>query len=266
MAEPKLKELIAVFAAWCPEDKCEQWDNVGLLMGSAEQTVGRVLVALDASRPVIDEAIREKFDAVFTHHPLIFHPVSSLCSDTPEGENLTLLAQNGIAVYSAHTNLDKAPGGVCDALAKKLGLNDIEPMDADEDGFGLGRVGTLPKVMTSREAAGWVSKALQCPVKWLDVKNASITRMAVVGGSGGDEIDAAVKAGAQALVTGEVKHHQALQAKQIGLTVIDAGHAATERVILDEMVNRLQKAANALQWDVTIRKAENGSEPWSWLR
>ncbi len=212
----------------------EEWDNAGLLIGSPDNEVNRVLVALDATPAALEAAKAMGADLIVTHHPVIFSPLKVLDSDgIPYA-----LAAAGIDVISAHTNADKADGGVNDVLAARLGLRDLR---ATEDGFC--RIGTLAEPTDATAFARTVAAALNTTVR---VNGGDIIRtVAVCGGSGGDFI-AELAGEVDAFVSGEVRHHQWLEANALGVTVIEAGHYATEVPIVDTLCRWLQEAFPAL--------------------
>lgn len=132
-----VREILAWLEQLAPREMKMDWDNVGLLCGSENRKVRRVLVALDPFLHVAEEAAELEADLILTHHPLIFHPLRSVTDADPTGETIRFLIQHDIAAINAHTNLDQAPGGVNDKLAECLGLQDvvvIDPQGADTFG------------------------------------------------------------------------------------------------------------------------------------
>lgn len=213
-----------------PFSVAEEWDNVGLLIGNPADEVTRVLVALDATPAVVKAAKSAGADLIVTHHPVIFEPLKSLDS----GSAPYALAAAGISVISAHTNADKADGGVNDVLAERLGLTDVR---VTQDGFC--RVGVLPTPTDADTFAKSVAAALNTDVR---VNGGGTVRtVAVCGGSGGDFI-ATLAGKIDAFVSGEVRHHQWLEANDLGITVVEAGHYATEVPIVDTLYRWLQEA------------------------
>lgn len=214
-----------------PAETAETWDNVGMLVGAPAQPVTRLLVCLDITRTVVEQAAAIGAQLIVSHHPVIFSPLRTL----PTAHPVYALAAAGLAAIAAHTNLDKAPGGVNDALAAQLGLHDIQTA-AD----GLCRIGTLEQPLLAESFAGYVAAALHTPVR---VCNPDVTvhRVAVCGGSGGDYF-AQLQAVCDAFVTGEVRHHEWLEAVQSGKAVVEAGHFATEVGVVPVLARRLAEA------------------------
>jgi dinuclear metal center YbgI/SA1388 family protein len=208
----------------------EEWDNVGLLIGNPADEVSRVLVALDATPDAVQAAKAMGADLIITHHPVIFEPLKTLDSHSIP----YMLAAAGIAVISAHTNTDKACGGVNDVLAARLGLTDLR---VTEDGFC--RIGTLARPTEADTFAKMVADTLDTAVRTNG--GDTIRTVGVCGGSGGDFI-APLAQEIDAFVTGEVRHHQWLEANALGVTVLEAGHHATEVLIVDTLCTWLKEA------------------------
>lgn len=230
----ELQQICRFMEQWAPPALAEEWDNPGLLV-DAGSLVRRVLVTLDITPAVVEEAHRLGCQLVVSHHPVIFKPVRRLQS----ADAAFLLARYGISALCAHTNLDAAEGGVNDVLAGLLELEDVQPLE------GLGRVGDRDSISPA-QLAEQVGKLLNTPVLLADAGR-PITRVAVVGGSGGEFFEAAARAGAQCLVTGEASHHHGLDALEQGVSVIVAGHFATEWPIVPEMARRLRQAFGELE-------------------
>lgn len=348
----QLQQLIGACAAIAPEALAEEWDNVGLQVGTPDAFVERVLLTLDVTPAILDEARARGVQSVIAHHPLIFRPLRSLREDQPEAALVAGFVRAGIALYVMHTNLDLVRPGTSDALADKLGVRetapllpltravgeaqyklvvfvptadaarvrlamgdaqtgiignyshcsfsalgtgsfrplpgahpaigqvgvqeevaeervevlvsarqlprvlaamlaahpyeevayDLYPLAPHPTGAGLGRVGRLDAACSLRELAERVRERLGgARLQIVGERARSVARVALCGGSGGDLVDAAVAAGADVLITGDVKHHQALHALDRSLAVIDAGHDATERPVLELLETRLRE-------------------------
>lgn len=224
-----VQDVYAFLNDRAPFATAEEWDNPGLLVGCPQKEVHRVLVALDATAGALDTAAAIGADLIVTHHPVIFAPLKRLSAD---GIPYRLAAAD-IALIAAHTNLDKAEGGVNDTLAARLGL---EKVTTAEDGFT--RIGVLPNEMTAKAFAAHVAEVLNAPVRYAGER--PVTTVAVCGGGGGDFIAGCAPL-ADAYVTGEVKHHEWLEnAGRIG--IIEAGHYATEVPVVDTLAGWLVEA------------------------
>ncbi len=236
------------------------FDNAGFLVGRGETQVTKILVALDITPKVVAEAIALGVQLIVAHHPIIFNPVKSITDGDVTGRILLELAEHKIAAICAHTNLDAAQGGVNDCLANCLQLEDIAMLEVDgtdDQGrdYGIGRVGTVHQVgLTAQQYAKFVSQQLGTGgVRYVQGKSA-VSKVAVGGGSCGSMLHQAVKMGCDTFVTGDVKHDVFLEAAALGITLIDGGHGATERVVCPLVCNLLREKLE----DVDVLGTEAG--------
>lgn len=344
-----------------PRRLAESWDNVGLLLGSPAQTIHKVLLTLDVTEEVVEKAVQDGIDLIIAHHPLIFKSIHAIRTDLPQGKILSALLKSNIAVYAAHTNLDITTGGVNDALASALQLQDVQPlaissteklcklvvfippthvevvreaiteagaghigkyshctfltngtgtflplegskpfigesgkMEYIEEsrletifpekmsrrvikamlqahpyeevaydvyqlenkgiGSGLGRIGKLSAPMSFADFAIQVKTALGIDsVNVAGAPGGVVKKVAVCGGTGAGLLHKAAFAGADVLVTGDVKYHEAQEAAAIGIGMIDAGHFATEQPVLLHLKKYLYQCANEGKWSVDIQ-------------
>ena len=257
----KVSEILSFVETLAPASMAESWDNNGLLCGRMEQEVKTILVALDPFAGVIAEAIDEKADLILTHHPIIFdEPIKALNDETEIGRNLLNLSQHRIAAINAHTSLDQAPGGVNDCLAEKLGLGSvrvINPQGVDGQGrqWGLLRQGVVPEQPLSQFLAA-VKTALGCPGLRYVSGGKSVCKVAVGGGACASEMLAAVNAGCDTFVTSDVKYNGFLDAKALGVNLIDAGHYPTEQVVVPVLAKWLASGFPKVEILTTQRHKE----------
>ena len=222
---------------FAPFATAETWDNVGLLVGSPDMPVKRVLFALDVTEDVLAEAKAMCCELIISHHPVIFTPIKSLSA-----ENIVYkLVAAGIAVICAHTNLDLANGGVNDILTDIFELSDVRGLQMQENGCLLGRIGKLKTPITADNLALFVKQRLNAGAVRIIRGQDEISTVAVCGGSGCMLLHDAKKAGAQALITGEAKHNELILARELGITLIDAGHHNTEIVALMPLMKKFAK-------------------------
>ena len=246
-----VNDLVELLEELMPSNLAEDWDNVGLMVGRKGKTVKRILLALDLSKEVVEQAIAQKIDMIITHHPAIFKKLKRVVDNDWQQDLLLTLMENGIAVYSAHTNLDCVSTGVNDVLAKLLKLEDADILD---DSNGLGRIGCVEK-MTLTDYAKFVKTALKADYVIVGDAGKQVHKVAVCGGAGSDLIDLALAKGADTLVTGDVKYHSAQQAVFSGLNIIDAGHQPTELPVLDKLADRLSMRLVERDMDVVVNVA-----------
>lgn len=254
----RVGEALALLNQMFPPELAESYDNVGLLCGHPDWPADRILCALDLTEALLDEAERRGAQLLVTHHPILFHARKNLREDDPEGHLLARLVRSRLSLIAAHTNYDNAPDGVNDQLAACLQLRGVRPL---ENGL---RLGELPREMSAQEFAEHAGEALHAVVRpYAASSQARIRQVAVCGGAGSEFYSLAKAGGAQAYLTGEVHHHDALSAVAQGLVVLEAGHYETEQIAIKSLANRLQSAANALQYKVTVM--ESAEQPFARL-
>ena len=214
------------------------FDNAGFLVGRGDRTVDKVLVSLDITEEVVAEAAQLGCQLIVSHHPVIFFPAKSVTDATPDGRILLSLVEHNIAAVCAHTNLDAVCGGVNDALARKLGLTNIEQLkqdgvDSSGRPYGIGRVGNTAGVpMYAPAFAAFVKETLGANgVRFVDARR-PVRRVAVGGGACADMLKDALALGCDTFVTADVKYNGFLDAKALGVNLIDAGHYPTEQVVV----------------------------------
>ena len=229
-----VQDIYDFFDSIAPFDTQEPWDNSGFLIGSAAQDVTVAALALDITPGTIQMAKNAGAQLLISHHPVIFRPLKAVKANDPVYE----LSAAGLSAVCAHTNLDAAQGGVNDCLAQRLGLTDIEPLPIPSSETLLRR-GKLPDEMTALEFAALVGGKLGARAA-VAGGGKPIQTVAVCGGAGGEFVGE-VAGLADAYLTGEVKHHEFLLARQLGLTVAAAGHFETETPVLFPLARRLSE-------------------------
>ena len=233
-----VQDIFAFLKAAAPLELQADFDNAGFLIGHSDSEVQTVLLSLDVTDEVTEEAVQTGAQLIVSHHPVIFHPVRSItdvCADTVK---LLRLIENRIAVISMHTNLDIAEGGVNDVLMQVLGAETEGALDAD----GCGRVGHLPAPMVFEDFLAHCKKTLQ--VNGLRYVSAGkyVQRLAVMGGAGVDSMAQAAALGCDTYVTADIKYHDFLTAKELGINLIDADHFCTEDPVISDLRDRLSAA------------------------
>ncbi|MBE9004361.1 Nif3-like dinuclear metal center hexameric protein [Fortiea sp. LEGE XX443] len=235
----KIIDLISWFEEWANPAWCESWDNCGWQVEPGVlQESARVLVCLTPTLAVMEEAIALHANLIFAHHPLIFTPPKSFRRGEAIAEMVRLAFTHNIGIYTAHTNFDQVQDGTADVLAQILNLQEVTPIVPTVSGLGYGRVGVLEKLVTLQELLAVIQKQLAPPnlifSPTADLQQ-TISRVAVLGGSGASYISAVVKTGAQVYLTSDCKFHQFQESRDRGLILIDAGHYATERPACDRL-------------------------------
>ncbi|WP_374929683.1 Nif3-like dinuclear metal center hexameric protein [Kytococcus sedentarius] len=274
-----LADAVDVLDRMFPPDTALTGDVVGLTVGDPSAPVRSVLLAVDPTLAVIDEAVAGGHDLLVTHHHLLRSGLHAVVPTEPKGAAVLALAGGGVGLYSAHTNADVARGGVNDALAAAIGLQHVEPL-SEPEGQPLGRVGQLPGETTLEEFAHQLAGMLPGAPVGLRVagpREGRVERVAVLGGSGDREFEAVRAAGADVLVTADLRHHPVSEFREHGLLaarsggpdgpfLVDAGHWATESLWLRDagqrMVDEVRAATGAR---ITAMVSSTVTDPWDFV-
>jgi dinuclear metal center YbgI/SA1388 family protein len=264
----RLGEVIAALEARYDPALAESWDAAGLVCGDPDESVRRVIFAVDPTSAVVDDVIGMGAGLLVTHHPLLLTPVHGVPADDPKGRLVHRLIRSGAALFVAHTNADRAPAhGVNDALAAVLGLTDTTPLEPDggDPRAGLGRVGRLPEPLTLREFAAKAAAALPATVGGVRVAGdpeRTVRTVAVCGGSGGSLLAAAHAAGADVFLTSDLKHHLVSEAlESAGPALCDVAHFASEWPWLPVAADVLHRD---LSGRVEVAVSRRRTDPWTW--
>lgn len=252
-------ELIEKFEELAPSYLACSWDNPGLITGRRGKAIGKIAIALDATENVIDEAIKAGADLLLTHHPIIFKPVAKLDEDESLGRKLAKLIKADMCCYAMHTNFDAAPGCMADIVAKIMGVENRIPLETVEgyenEAFGIGFVADLKEEMYPNVLADYVKEKFNLPFVMYYAGDGTVVstpekdlpfmkklkRIAVCPGSGRGMLQRALSLGAEAFVTGDMGHHEGLDAVDAGMALIDAGHYGLERVFTGFMADFIEK-------------------------
>lgn len=253
----KCQEIMAKLEELSPAHFAQNWDNVGLLVGRPEKEVKSVYITLDATDEAIEEAVRLGADMVISHHPMIFKGIKQVRGDNFIGRRIIRLAQNDMSYFAMHTNFDIM--GMADAAADELKLRNREVLETTyEDEIsteGFGRFGTLPHIMTLRECAVFVKESFGISkVRVFGNEDEEVEKAAVCPGSGGSMIDAAVSLNADVYITGDIDHHEGIDAVAKGISVIDAGHFGIEKIFVPYMRDYVKRELPGLL--VYVNEAE----------
>ena len=238
--ELKVKDVVEVIEGFAPVSLQEGWDNSGLCIGSADAPVSSVLLGLDCTPELVDEAVACGADMIITHHPLIFSGLKKISPDNPVGEAVIKAIRAGISIYAAHTNADKVIAGVSGAMAARLGLVNVTILDDDGDGTGLGVVGDLPQPISADEAIRLVKDRFSLKaMRTSRPLEGEISRVAMCGGSGGSLIGAAIRSGAQLYLSGDISYHNFFT--KDGFMIMDIGHYESEIEIVEILFSLIKK-------------------------
>lgn len=250
-------QVIAELERLSPCFYAESWDNVGLLLGNRKQNVSKIYVALDATDEVVLEAVLLEADMIVTHHPLVFSAMKKITTDDFIGRRIVKMLENHISCYAMHTNFDVTH--MADLAADKIGLTTRSILYMTYEGeigkAGIGKVGLLPEVMTVSQCVELVKQQFELPkVKIFGEPLRRVQTVAISPGSGKSVIDCAVKAGAEMLITGDIDHHEGIDAVAKGLTIIDAGHYGLEHIFVPYVANYLESVCPEVEIVSAVKK------------
>lgn len=241
-------ELYALLNEKIPPSLSCEWDNDGLMCCPTPETpVSRVLVALDITGAVVKQAIEGGYDVIVSHHPMIFSPLSRIDPSNHTAKKVIDLCRAGISAMSFHTRLDAVEGGVNDVLASAIGLTDIRSFgNAGEE---IGRIGNLPTPMSIEKFAVYVKEAIGAEQLLVSDAGKTVSRVAVLGGSGSDDVLAACAAGADTYLSGEFKHNWLTDTPDLGINLLAGGHFHTENPVCAVLCRMIREADSTITVD-----------------
>ncbi|MDN4472555.1 Nif3-like dinuclear metal center hexameric protein [Demequina zhanjiangensis] len=265
----QVSDVIAALDQRYPPRLQESWDRNGLVVGRPDAVVEKVLLAVDPVIAIVEEAVDEDCDLIFTHHPLLLRGVTSVRADTSKGAVVHELIERGIALFNAHTNADAAAGGVADALAADLGVTDTVPLvpDAEDPSLGSGRLGRLVEPMTLHQFVERAANVLPPTAHGVRVAGdltATVETVAVLGGSGDSFLDLVRTTGADVYVTADLRHHPASEAREEALLgdgrpfLVDVAHSASEWSWLKDAATYLEETLGIETCVSTVT-----TDPWT---
>ncbi len=242
-----VRELYQYLDESIPTSLSCEWDNDGLMCcPEPQREVKRALVALDVTGEVVDRAIAGGYDLIVSHHPFIFKGLKGISDDSFVASKAIKLIRAGVSVFSFHTRLDAVEGGVNDVLSRMLGLSDTRHLGEE----GIGRIGTLDEDKDVYTFAASVKDALGCEGVFVSDGHRPCRRVAVLGGGGDDDLGAAIAAGADTYVSGELKYHSMTDAPDMGINLIEAGHFHTEAPVCTVLASMIRKACSDIECDI----------------
>lgn len=268
----KVKDIIRIMENYAPSKLKEDYDNVGLMVGDSNEEVTSILVALDATLEVIEEAIEKKCNLILTHHPILFLKPKTITNDSLLGKKIIKLIKNNISVYSSHTNLDSVEGGINDIAAQILGYDEftiIEKTSVPEYNNGKNGIGRLIKLNTPvklRELCEKVKNTFNTPfVRYTGEDDKEINTIAIINGSGEDFFAISKAKGADCIITGDTTYHYTSDVKEEGIAVIDAGHFATEWPPMMHFGKKFEKLLRENNFDNKVYISEKMQDPYKFV-
>jgi dinuclear metal center YbgI/SA1388 family protein len=259
----KVMEISKEIEEFAPKFLKEDYDNVGLMVGDSKKEVKRVLLSLDCTNEVIKEAINLKCDLIINHHPLLFKRPSSIVKGDIIGDKIITLIKEDIALYSCHTNLDSAKNGINETIVNMLGFNSstiIEMSEAQNyEGGGIGRIVKLEKEMLFSDIIDIVKEKLNIKNMRIVRGNERVNVLAIINGSGQDFFYKAKSIGADCIITGDTTYHFASDFKEMGVSIIDAGHFSTEYIVFLKTLEFLKEKFKEVEF-IASKKSKDPYE------
>lgn len=239
----KVNNIINEMELLAPTYLKEDFDNVGLMVGDKNKEVKKVLLALDCTLKVIEEAKKENVELIITHHPLIFKRPSSITTDTLQGKKIIELIKNDISLYSSHTNLDSVENGLNDTIVSILGFDNFKILEKNkrDDKAGLGRIVSLKESIQLEDLISKIKKSLNINNLRVVKGKDKVNKIAIINGSGQDFIGKAVALGADCIITGDTTYHFASDYKEMEISILDVGHFASEQITFFNVMENLKK-------------------------
>lgn len=266
-----VKDIDKIIQQYAPQELKESYDNVGLMVGDMECEVTSILVSLDCTLAVIEEAKKENCNLIFTHHPLIFTKPESITTDTLVGKKVIELIKSGINVYSSHTNLDSTLGGINDIIMQILNFDNADIMEhCCIDGVisshsGIGRIAELKNPITLSDLCIHVKEKLKIDhLRYVGEDEKLIKKVAVVNGSGKEYFNLAKKLGADCIITGDTTYHYVSDFNEQGMAIIDADHFGTEWPSISVVANYLKKRIESIGFKNNIILSKVNSNPYKY--
>lgn len=246
----KTKDLIAYLERKYPKKLAETWDNVGLLLGDLEKEVKKVLLTVDVSQDIVEEAVAEKVDMIVSHHPMIFQGIKSICMQDVLGKKIFSLVKAGINVYTLHTNIDAQAGGLNDFLLESLGVEQSVVLAEQEEGIGIGRMFRLSTAKTVADCLKDFQEAFSLEsFRYIGKdRNRLVKKICFINGAGASYWKLAKAKGVDLFISGDIRYHDAFDILESGMDAMDIGHWESEQFF----VELLQKDLESLGVDCII--------------
>lgn len=272
----RVQNIADIIEEYAPLHYKESYDNVGLMIGSRKSEVTSILVALDCTLKVIDEAISENCNLIVTHHPLLFRKPQSITDDTLIGTKILKLIKNDINVYSCHTNLDAVNNGINDLITEVMGFEHGKILEVNnslskrEEGsvqeIGIGRLVSLDESIRLDELCIRLKDRLEVKnLKYAGRDDLQIKRIAIINGSGQDYFDSALKAGADCIISGDTTYHYVSDYEEQNIAIIDPGHFPTEWPAMKLFAKYLQRKSAEMGFDNKIYISETNEDPYKYI-
>ncbi|MBE6051648.1 MAG: Nif3-like dinuclear metal center hexameric protein [Clostridium sp.] len=261
----KVKDIMKAMESLAPVFLKESYDNVGLMVGEKDKEVNKVLLALDCTKEVIEEAKREEVDLIITHHPLLFRKPNKIVKEDLQGYKIIELIKNDISLYSSHTNLDSVKGGINEKIVELLGFKNSKLIEKSNvknfEDSGIGRIVTLDEEILVNDLIEKVKGTLGINSFRAAIAKDTVKKVAIINGSGQDYFGKALALGADCIITGDTTYHFVSDYKELGVTILDAGHFSTEWLVFLEVMKGIEGQFK----DVTFIPSKDSKDPYTFV-
>lgn len=258
-----VRDIIKVMEKIAPPFLKESYDNVGLMVGDKNKEVKKILLALDCTKSVIEEAKDNNVDMIITHHPLLFKKPSRIVYDDLQGYKIIELIKNDISLYSSHTNLDSVHGGINEEIVNILGFKNSKLMESSNvksyEDSGIGRIVKLDYEINIEDLIKLIKEKLNINNLRAVIGNKTTKKIAIINGSGQDYFSLALRLGADCIITGDTTYHFASDYKEMGVSVLDAGHFGTEWIVFLKVMENLKREFKDIEF-ITSNKSRDPYE------
>lgn len=265
----KVEDIIKIMEKYAPPKLKEDYDNVGLMVGDRNSEVEKILVTLDVTLDVINEAKEKGCNFILSHHPILFKKPKTITTDSLLGKKIIEIIKNDINVYSSHTNLDSVKNGINDMAAKILGYNDFKVLDCSKvlgyngGSHGIGRIIKLENPITLKDLCIKVKNNFNTPfVRFCGEENKEIKTISIINGSGEDYLTLSKIKGADCIITGDTTYHYVSDIKEEDVAVIDAGHFVTEWLPMISFANEFKSILESQGYKNEVIISEKNSDPY----
>ncbi|NLM35742.1 MAG: Nif3-like dinuclear metal center hexameric protein [Clostridiales bacterium] len=263
-----LVEVIKVLEKFAPPKLKEEYDNVGLMVGDTNAEISSVLVSLDTTLDVIQEAKEKGCELILSHHPLLFRKPNSITEETLLGKKIRLAVKNNINIYASHTNLDVVEDGINDLIVSLLGFDkglvmEGSAMASNKEKEGIGRLIDLKKPISLEDLCNKVKEDLKLSyIRYSGEPSWMVNKIAIINGSGQDYFYLAKKLGANCIITGDTTYHYVSDFYEEGIAVIDAGHFGTEWPAVKLFAENFKKLLENEKIDLVVKVSERNFDPY----
>jgi dinuclear metal center YbgI/SA1388 family protein len=263
-----IKDFENILEEYAPQKLKEDYDNVGLMVGDKNSEISGIMVSLDCTLDVINEAVVKNCNLIFTHHPLLFRKPSNITTDTLLGNKIIKLIKSDLNLYSSHTNLDSTFNGINDLLVEVLGYESESIIEKSKQdcNSGIGRIVRIIEPITLQNLCSQVKQKLDIDyLRYSGDLNSKIEKIAIINGSGQDYFNIAKRMGADCIITGDTTYHYISDFNEEGINVIDAGHFKTEWLSFKNVCNILEHKIIEKGFNIKFNYSNVIEDPYKYL-